>query len=172
MLTVATIVSRVADVFAAVARWAIGLCLLALVAAVTTQIVGRHLLHATPSWTEVFASLMMTWLSFLGAAYAVRLDENMAIAVLPDMLSGRARTALLVVISLAGLVFAAMLMQASAEQLSLLGSSTIIGLGISTRWLYFSAPVACGLMLLFLVERLLLALTSPNGPETGNEVQL
>jgi TRAP-type C4-dicarboxylate transport system permease small subunit len=172
MKTIASIVTRVADVVAAVARWVIGLCLFALLAAVATQIFGRHVLHATPPWTEVFASLMMTWVSFIGAAYAVRLDENMAIQLLPDALSGWSRSAILVVISLIGMAFAYMLLVAAVEQLSLLGRSTIIGLSISTRWLYLSAPIASGLMLLFLAERLLLALVTREGPETGNEVSL
>jgi TRAP-type transport system small permease protein len=172
METIVLTVSRIADVVAAAARWAVGLCLLALLAAVGIQIFGRHVLHATPSWTEVFASLMMTWLSFLGAAYAVRLDENMTIAVLPEALSGWPRTALLAIISLIGMAFAYMLLIASVEQLSLLGRSTIIGLGVSTRWLYISAPIAAGIMLLFLVERLLLALVTRSGPATGNEVTL
>ncbi|SFJ58655.1 TRAP transporter small permease [Aerobium aerolatum] len=172
MLNVASIVTRVADVVATVARWVIGLCLFALLAAVATQIFGRHVLHSTPSWTEVFASLMMTWLSFIGAAYAVRLDENMAIAVIPEALSGWARTILLVIIGIVGMIFGYLLLDASIEQLSLLGSSTIIGLGISTQWLYLSAPIAAGLMLLFLAERMLLALVTRDGPATKNEVSL
>jgi len=172
MNAVTATVTRVANVFATAARWAIGLCLLALLAAVAIQIFGRHVFHSTPAWTEVFASLMMTWLSFLGAAYAVRLDENMAITVLPDAMTGRMRTALLIVIGLVGMVFAVMLLQASIEQLTLLAGSRIIGLGVSTRWLYMSAPVALALMLLFLVERILLTLTTREGPETGNEIPL
>lgn len=172
MLAVIKVVSRVADVLAALTRWATGLCLLALLVAVSTQIIGRHVLHSTPAWAEVFASVMMAWLSLLGVAYAVRVDENMVIALLPDVLSGKARRALLVVISLTGLVFATMLLDASIEQLSLLGHSTIIGLNISTRWLFMSAPIAAGLMIIFLVERTLLALATRDGPTTGNETTL
>jgi TRAP-type C4-dicarboxylate transport system permease small subunit len=169
MLTVTAVMSRVVSVSAKVVRWAMGLCLLALLAAVSIQIFGRHVLHSTPAWSEVFASLMMTWLSFLGAAYAVRMDEHMAITVLPNFLGGRLRSALLAVISLVGLVFAVYLLRASLEQLSFLGNSTIIGLNLSTRWLFLSAPVASGLMVLFLVERLLLSVTTREGPVTGNE---
>jgi TRAP-type C4-dicarboxylate transport system permease small subunit len=170
MGAVTAFVSRLANVFARVTRWTIGLCLVGLLVAVSIQIFGRHVLHITPPWSEVSASLMMTWLSFLGAAYAVRLDENMAITVLPDGTSGWLRTALLVIIALVGMAFAFVMLTASMEQLTFLGGSTIIGLGISTRWLFMSAPVAFCLMILFLSERLLLALTTSQGPVTGNEI--
>lgn len=149
-----------------------GLCLIALLTAVSIQIVGRHVFHATPAWTEVFASLMMTWLSFLGAAYAVRADEHMAITVLPSLLKGWMRSAILALISLAGLIFSVYLLRASLEQLSLLGNSTIIGLDLSTRWLFLSATASSGLMVLFLIERLLLSLTTREGPVTGNEAAI
>jgi TRAP-type C4-dicarboxylate transport system permease small subunit len=154
MLT--SIVVRLADLSSILLRWALGLTLAALLGAVAIQVVGRHVLHATPPWTEVFASLMMTWISFLGAAYAIRTNENMAITVLDETLRGPFRTGLGIIIALFSGWFAWLLLTAGTEQLFLVGNATIIGLPVSTVWLYLSAPVSAVFMFLFLLEGVLL----------------
>ncbi|MGI6454589.1 MAG: TRAP transporter small permease [bacterium] len=52
------------------------------------QVFTRYVLNNPSSWTEELARYMLIWVSFLGAAYAVRLKMHLSIDVLTENLSG------------------------------------------------------------------------------------
>ncbi|QKV18553.1 TRAP transporter small permease [Oricola thermophila] len=140
-------------------RLALGVGMVILFASVIVQVIGRYVFAYTPPWSEVTAALTLTWLTFLGAALAVRGDENLAVTLLPDRLRGCARIAVTIFIAFCGGLFAWVLISAGYDQMAIVSRARIIGLDLSAAWLYASAPVAAIFMLIFHLETALRAVT-------------
>lgn len=64
-----------------VALWISGLGLLVMTAAVAWQVTGRYLLNDSPSWTEPFSLLLMSWFILLGAAVGVREGNHLGFEI-------------------------------------------------------------------------------------------
>ncbi len=151
-------VRLVAGAGAALLNLALGLGMIVLVISVITQVTGRYVFDWSPPWTEVMAGLLLTWMTFLGAALAIRSNENLSVTLLPDRLQGAASVALTVLIAFFGGLFAWVLLSAGYDQVHLVHRGRIIGLNLSAGWLYASAPVAAVFMLIFHVEAALAAI--------------
>lgn len=150
-------IGQLAEAVSHLLRWVLGLGLAILLATVLIQVAGRFVFSSTPPWAEALSGLLLTWISFLGAALAIRSDENLNIALLPGALPDVARNLLIAVVAAATGVFAWILVSAGTDQVELTASSRILGLNIASAWLYLCAPVSGALMLIFLVEQALKA---------------
>lgn len=64
-----------------IALWIAGLGLLAMTAAVAWQVTGRYVLNDSPSWTEPFSLLLMSWFILLGAAVGVREGDHLGFEI-------------------------------------------------------------------------------------------
>jgi TRAP-type C4-dicarboxylate transport system permease small subunit len=58
------------------------LCLLLI--AVLWQVFSRFILHSPSSFTDELSRFLLIWLSFLGSAYLVTIQEHIAITILSD----------------------------------------------------------------------------------------
>ena len=63
--------------------------MVALVAAVSWQVISRYVFASPSSWTEEVARFLMIWVGLLGAAYAFRTGVHLGLDLLPNKLSGR-----------------------------------------------------------------------------------
>ena len=64
--------------------------MVALVAAVSWQVISRYIFASPSSWTEEVARFLMIWVGLLGAAYAFRTGVHLGLDLVPNKLSGRA----------------------------------------------------------------------------------
>src|SRR5687767_12333153 len=67
-------------------------CLVVITIIIPWGVFTRYVLNSASSWPEPMAVLLMIWFSFLAAAICYRENLHIGVAVLPMMLSGRART--------------------------------------------------------------------------------
>jgi len=63
--------------------------MVALVAAVSWQVISRYVFSSPSSWTEEVARFLMIWIGLLGAAYAFRTRVHLGLDLLPKKLTGR-----------------------------------------------------------------------------------
>ena len=63
--------------------------MVALVAAVSWQVISRYVFASPSSWTEEVARFLMIWIGLLGAAYAFRTRVHLGLDLLPKKLMGR-----------------------------------------------------------------------------------
>ncbi len=68
--------------------------MVALVAAVSWQVISRYVFSSPSSWTEEVARFLMIWVSLLGAAYAFHTRAHLGLDLLPKKLTGRSAAAL------------------------------------------------------------------------------
>ena len=68
--------------------------MVALVSAVSWQVISRYGFTSPSSWTEEVARFLLIWIGVLGAAWAVRTGVHLGLDVLPRKLTGTAAKAL------------------------------------------------------------------------------
>ena len=68
--------------------------MVALVSAVSWQVISRYGFTSPSSWTEEVARFLLIWIGVLGAAWAVRTGVHLGLDVLPRKLTGTSATAL------------------------------------------------------------------------------
>lgn len=68
--------------------------MVALVSAVSWQVISRYGFTSPSSWTEEVARFLLIWIGVLGAAWAVRTGVHLGLDVLPGKLTGSSATAL------------------------------------------------------------------------------
>jgi TRAP-type C4-dicarboxylate transport system permease small subunit len=73
----------------------------------------------TIPWTNEAAQLILVWLMFMGANLGTYYREHVGVTLLPDMLHGRARLAVVLFIQLAILVFSLYVLVAGIEFVNL-----------------------------------------------------
>ena len=63
--------------------------MVALVAAVSWQVISRYGFSSPSSWTEEVARFLLIWIGVLGAAWAFRTGVHLGLDVLPKKLTGK-----------------------------------------------------------------------------------
>lgn len=136
---------------------------LAMMAALTLQVVSRYGFGRAFSWTEELALFLFTWIVLLEASAAVRAGAHVRLVILLDRAPGRLRAvwerALDAVVLGFGLVFlwsGAAYVDATVGQVS-------AAVRYPIAWLYLAAPVAGALVALHALARLV------HGPPAPDE---
>ena len=129
--------------------------LVAIVAAVITQVFGRYVLNDTPTWAEALAMLLVLYVTMLGVAVGVRdaghigLESFLVLA--PDWLRLKMEYLIHVLI----LLFGAAMAYNCAFLVHSVWTYRLPTLGISEGWKYVPATIAGVLVVLFSVEHLI-----------------
>jgi TRAP-type C4-dicarboxylate transport system permease small subunit len=128
----------------------------------------RFVLNSASSWPEPLAILLMIWLSFLSAIVCYREHLHIGVGMIPNMLEGRARQALGVVVELCMLVtnlfllwFGIKLCMATWNQT--IAEFPIMSVGVS----YLPVPLGGAVTSLFVIERFLKGDYFPPPPDNA-----
>jgi len=84
-------VDRLAAWIGRVTGWGAGFSLAAMAVVCALQVVCRYVLNAPLRWPEEVARLLLVWLTYLGAVSATESGMHVAIGVVHDRFSPRAR---------------------------------------------------------------------------------
>ena len=132
-----------------------GLSLLTISLIIPWGVYARYVMGKGSHWPEPLAILLMIVLSFLSAALCYRDNLHIGVMVLPNRLTGAARTALgwlvelcMLATNLFMLVYGLALVQTTWNQT--ISEFPIISVGLS----YLPIPVGGAITILFLIERL------------------
>jgi len=133
-----------------------GCCLVLITLIIPWGVFTRYVLNSASSWPEPMAVLAMIWFSFLAAALCYRERLHIGVAVIPMMLSGKARVAIgwLIEISMMGvnvfmLWFGIKLVHTTWYQW-ISDFPGVISVGMS----YLPVPIGGLITALFVIERL------------------
>jgi TRAP-type C4-dicarboxylate transport system permease small subunit len=122
---------------------------------VLVQVFFRYVVGDALTWTEEVARMMMIWMTFLVAPIAYRSGQNVAIEMLAQMIHGRLRGVLELVLNVLVLGFVVVFFSESlglVERGHRLKASTV---EMQMFWVYLILPISMVLMLLVGVEKLL-----------------
>lgn len=123
------------------------LLLVAIFFIVGSGVVARFVLHVSLPWTEEVASFMFIWLTFLGAAVALRERSHPTVLVLVRYFPRPLQSVVLVLSSLVVLLVALVFVYYGLGFASLLGEETATSIPVKMSSIFLAVPV-CGMILI------------------------
>ena len=110
---------------------------------VLIQVFSRYILNSRVAFTEELVRYSLIWTGFIGAAYAFSTREHMSLTLIRDKFTGKAHTALLVVIDGLILLMAIFVFTIGGFKLAVSASREFSALlGIPRSLVYSIAPIS------------------------------
>ena len=110
---------------------------------VLIQVFSRYILTSPVAFTEELVRYSLIWTGFIGAAYAFSTREHMSLTLIRDKFTGKAHTALLVVIDGLILLMAIFVFTIGGFKLAVSASREFSALlGIPRSLVYSIAPIS------------------------------
>lgn len=154
-------------------EWVVIAAVAALVLDVLWGVASRYLLRSPSRWTEEAATMLLIWVSLLGAAVAFGRREHLGMDALVQRLDPAARRWMAAVAQLLCVIFAAAVMVAGGYVLvdeTLAAGQLSPALGIKTGYVYLAVPLSGMFIVLFGLEQLVEIAAGRGGPGDGGEV--
>jgi TRAP-type C4-dicarboxylate transport system permease small subunit len=85
---------KITNILDTVLKNALIILMVALVSAVSWQVISRYGFASPSSWTEEVARFLLIWIGVLGAAWAFRTGVHLGLDILPKKLTGKPALAL------------------------------------------------------------------------------
>ncbi|MDN3670657.1 TRAP transporter small permease [Echinicola jeungdonensis] len=119
---------------------------------VTWQVLSRYVVMSPSSFTDELARFLLIWLGLLGAAYVAGHNEHLAIDILPQKLTGKAKDKLMIFIHFIIICFAIPVMIFGGSNLVyityILGQKSTT-LQVPLAYIYTIIPISGLLILLY-----------------------
>jgi TRAP-type C4-dicarboxylate transport system permease small subunit len=123
----------------------------AMTAIIFASVVWRYALQAPITWAHEASLLLFVWLTFLGAALAMRRREHSGFEDLLARLPRRLRTGVVLVNGVLTGAFLLLLVVLGTQIVPLLAGQQMVSLPLGEVWLYAALPVGSLLILIQLV---------------------
>ncbi|TCT03893.1 TRAP-type C4-dicarboxylate transport system permease small subunit [Aquabacter spiritensis] len=151
---------RAVRLLSIVALWVSGLGLLVMTGCVAWQVIGRYLLNDSPSWTEPFSLLLMSWFILLGAAVGVREGNHLGFEIGLHVAPPPLRRAMAVLTDLLVMLFGGAMAYYGWQLAMGTWSANMAGIALPQGLDYLPLVGGGALIALFSFEKLLAHLTS------------
>jgi TRAP-type C4-dicarboxylate transport system permease small subunit len=149
-----SLIGRACELVTDVAKLFLGSCIALIVLITLAAVWWRYVVNAPIAWIEQVSNILFIWITFIGAAVLYRQKLHIGVEIFLEMLRGRSKQVMFWVIELANLSFIVVLFIYSMKLSIDVLPNTYGALDITPAWFYFSAPVACAMMMLYFVEKL------------------
>ena len=146
--------SRACNLVTEIAQVVIGICMGAIVLITVAAVWWRYVMNAPIAWIEQVSNMLFIWIVFVGSAVLYRQKLHIAVDMFYEMLPLGLKTVAFWIIEVLNLVFISILFFYSLKLSIDVIPNTTGALDISPAWYYFSAPVACAMMMLYFVEKI------------------
>lgn len=138
-----------------VAKLFLGSCIAAIVLITLAAVWWRYVLDNPISWIEQVSTMIFIWVIFVGSAILYRQNLHIGVDVFLLMLSERQREIWRWVIEIGNLLFIVVLFIYSLSLTIRVLPNTNGALEITPAYYYASAPVACLMMMIYFIEKIL-----------------
>ena len=161
-----SILNRVASWVDRFLKWYIVVLMGLMVFMTFIQVLARYVMNSPFTSTEEYTRMVLVWLTFMGAAVALRRNRLTRIEVLEERLPRRVRSFLAIFFDLV-LMFLLLIIAVKGWEATLVTTSQIVaGTPLSYAWFVFSVVVGSVIMFFYLcVRRLQLLLGQDSSKE-------
>jgi TRAP-type transport system small permease protein len=135
--------------------------LAAMAVIVSANVFCRFLLGFSLYWGDEVAQVLLAWLTFLGAAVAVRDDEHYYLNFLSRLMDGSAARLLTLFRDVVAIAAISLLLYYSAIVTYRIQNWIMPATEVSRALVYGACPIGCAFMLYYAVGRLLSDLRNP-----------
>ncbi|MGA9228102.1 MAG: TRAP transporter small permease [Mesobacillus sp.] len=105
------------------------------------QVISRFVINFPLTWSEELSRYLMIYIVFLGAGLAMRHNNLISIELLPELLSGNKRRAVIILVMIISIIFFAILFKQGIDILSMVKMQSSPGLQLSMSIPYASIPI-------------------------------
>jgi TRAP-type C4-dicarboxylate transport system permease small subunit len=141
--------------------------LLFFVFSVSYQVAARYVDFVPRAiWTEELSRMSFVWMTFLGAAAAVRSGQHFVIDLLP-LPTGSWERNIRILTGIIVFLIAAVTFVGSVEFFELGKKRFSSATGVSLAWFYLAIPVSMAFICAFSIENIVSTLRSSTPPEDG-----
>jgi TRAP-type C4-dicarboxylate transport system permease small subunit len=134
-----------------------GMCLLAMLQVIVRLTLNISGVHLSVPWSEELGRSLMIWLIFLGAAYACRYDQMIALTFIADALPASMQRIMDAVSALLSVAFYGLLVSVGMAAASFGWMELSPVLQLPKAYVYYAMPVGAAMMIVntlaLLVER-------------------
>lgn len=141
--------------------WLLFLVLGSMAAIVAGNVFGRFVLHRSISWGEEVAKILLTYMTFLGAAYAMRDNSHYAFDYLVQRMPPRLMRPFLVFRWAAVIIMSSLLVYWSAEATIGVRDWIMPSTGLNRALVYAVAPVGTFFLILYALRCFVADLKEP-----------
>ncbi|HHV08441.1 MAG TPA: TRAP transporter small permease [Firmicutes bacterium] len=128
-----------------------GIMMMVMVGVIFLQVVARYVLHNSLSWSEEVGRYLFVWITFIGAALAVRKHAHVALDSFLRICPPKIQKIMFIIGHLAMLCLAFTMVYAGILMLDLGKKQVSAALQIPMIYVYIIIPVAGALMAFYLV---------------------
>lgn len=148
-------IGRLCNLVTQIAEFMLGSAMAAIVLITIAAVWWRYVVNAPIAWIEQVSNMLFIWIVFIGAAVLYRRQLHIAVDYFVNMLPQRFSGIAFWTIETLNLVFIVVLFVFSLKLTIDVLPSTTGALDITPAWYYASAPIACAMMMLFFVEKVI-----------------
>jgi TRAP-type C4-dicarboxylate transport system permease small subunit len=143
---------RVLERITAVVKWVMIVMTSVIFLVTTSTVFTRYVLNIVPSWSEEIPRYLLVWITYLGAALAIKFKEHISLDVFFNLMPLKARqvghlalNGLVAIVAVIMVVYGVGLVQH-------FGDDKMESIPLTNFWLYLAMPTSGTLMLLYLAQ--------------------
>ena len=141
----------------------------------TITVFTRYLLNFVPSWSEEVPRYLLVWITYLGAALAVKFKEHISLDVFFNLMPLRARQVGHILLNGLIAVVGTIMVVYGIALVSQFKDDLMESIPVTNFWLYLVMPISGTLMLLFIIQdtwKAILGLGKAEAPSSSEMVPI
>jgi len=157
---------RLLDILTAIAKWAMLVLASGIFIIICVTVFTRYILNVVPSWSEEVPRYLLVWITYLGAAICVRLQEHISLDIFFNRMPVRARRLGHLVLNLMVGAVGIIMVVYGLGLVRQFGDDLMESIPVKNVWLYLSMPISGSLIALYVILEVWRGILGLNAPET------
>jgi len=147
-----TAFDRLLEWITTVVKWVMVYMTCVIFVITTFTVFTRYVLNIVPSWSEEIPRYLLVWITYLGAALAIKFKEHISLEVFFNLMPLRARQVGHLFLNVLVAIVAVIMVVYGIGLVNHFGDDLMESIPVTNFWLYLAMPVSGTLMLLYLVQ--------------------
>jgi len=118
----------------------------------TLTVFTRYVLNYVPSWSEEIPRYLLVWITYLGAALAIKFKEHISLDVFFNLMPLKARQVGHLFLNGLMAIVAVIILFYGTGLMTHFGDDKMESIPLTNFWLYLVMPISGTLMLLYLAQ--------------------
>ena len=143
---------RVLERITAVVKWVMIIMTCVIFFITTFTVFTRYIINYVPSWSEEIPRYLLVWITYLGAALAIKYKEHISLDVFFNLLPLKARQVGHLFLNGLIAIVAVIMVVYGIGLVNHFGDDKMESIPLTNFWLYLVMPISGTLMLLYLAQ--------------------
>jgi len=136
----------------AVVKWVMIVMTCVIFVITTFTVFTRYIINYVPSWSEEIPRYLLVWITYLGAALAIKFKEHISLDVFFNLMPLKARQVGHLILNGLIAIVAVIMVVYGIGLLNHFGDDKMESIALTNFWLYLVMPISGTLMLLYLAQ--------------------